>query len=601
MPRQYKRKLGARRYADYDPATLEEALQKVAEDGWSLRRASVEFQIPFGTLRNKFNGLRNRKTGGQKVFSENEEKAFISHASLCGEWGFPLTILDIRNLAKNYLDSKGRTITRFKENMPGKDWVYGLLERHKNEISQKLATNIKKCRANVSRETIVEYFENLRETLNDVPACNVFNYDETNLQDDPGKKKMLFRRGTKYPERVCNFTKTAITVMMCGSASGVLLPPYVIYKAERLWQQWVELGPKGDPCCNERCCSSGSRYNRTHHGWMDSQTFTEWFESCFLPHAKRLPGRKVLLGDNLSSHFTDIVLTQCQENDIAFVCLPKNSTHLTQPLDVGFFRPFKNAWRKVLTNWKATHKQQTSIDKKDFPHLLASTLAEMENTSDNAIKNDLISSFQATGIIPIDPERVLRKIPADDNDPRADVSETLLNYLQQQRFSAAPTRRNIKRQKLTVEPGRSVTANNDSSSESDVNEPVTNDNSDDEPLEEDVQEAVRHESEYFEPRIEDIEVGKFVLVKVLGGSRKKTVYRYTAVVQGMNSVEGIQEIEVLGLKSCDKSRKLFAPQPNDEFVADLEDVIAILPTPSVTNLNDKVTYSFEKEIDVFEM
>ncbi|KAJ8921309.1 hypothetical protein NQ315_013783 [Exocentrus adspersus] len=195
MPRQYKRKLGARRYANCDPATLEPALQKVAEDGWSLRRASAEYKIPFGTLRNTF-----------------REKTFIRHASLCGEWGFPLSILDVRNLAKNYLESKGRAITRFKDNMPGKDRVYGLLERHKNEISQKLATDIKK---------------NLRETLKDFLACNVFNYDKTNLQDDPGKKKMLFRRGTKYPERVCNFTRTAITVMMCGSASGVLLPPYL--------------------------------------------------------------------------------------------------------------------------------------------------------------------------------------------------------------------------------------------------------------------------------------------------------------------------------------------------------------------------------------
>lgn len=61
-------------YADYDAATLEVALLKVTDDGWS-------------------------------VFSKNEEKAFIKSASLCGEWGFPLSILDIRNLAKNYLDT----------------------------------------------------------------------------------------------------------------------------------------------------------------------------------------------------------------------------------------------------------------------------------------------------------------------------------------------------------------------------------------------------------------------------------------------------------------------------------------------------------------
>nr|CAH7752202.1 unnamed protein product [Callosobruchus chinensis] len=136
----------------------------------------------------------------------------------------------------------------------------------------------RKSRANISRDIIIEYFNNLKDTLKDVPACNVFNYDETNVQDDPGKQKMLFRRGTilcLYPEGICNFTKTATSIMMCGSASGVLLPPYIIYKAEKMWQQWTELGPKDEPCCNDRCCDLGSRYNRTHHGWIDAQTFTD--------------------------------------------------------------------------------------------------------------------------------------------------------------------------------------------------------------------------------------------------------------------------------------------------------------------------------------
>ena len=33
------------------------------------------------------------------------------------------------------------------------------------------------------------------------------NYDETNLSDEPGQKKCVFRRGINYPERVINFSK----------------------------------------------------------------------------------------------------------------------------------------------------------------------------------------------------------------------------------------------------------------------------------------------------------------------------------------------------------------------------------------------------------
>lgn len=119
---------------------------------------------------------------------------------------------------------------------------------------------------------------------------------------------------------------------------------------------------------------------------------------------------------NLSSHFTNEVLQLCEQNDIAFVCLPKNSTHLTQPLDVGFFRPFKLAWRTILSNWKTAHKLPASIDKRDFPQLLAATLSEMNKKSDeDAIKKDLISSFKAAGIVPLDPDHVLHRIPSENN------------------------------------------------------------------------------------------------------------------------------------------------------------------------------------------
>ena len=58
----------------------------------------------------------------------------------------------------------------------------------------------------------------------------------------------------KYPERVKDSTKTAISVMFCGNAAGQVLPCYVVYKAENLWSTWTEGGPKR------------TRYNRSSSG-----------------------------------------------------------------------------------------------------------------------------------------------------------------------------------------------------------------------------------------------------------------------------------------------------------------------------------------------
>ncbi|KAF7268676.1 hypothetical protein GWI33_018230 [Rhynchophorus ferrugineus] len=67
----------------------------------------------------------------------------------------------------------------------------------------------------------------------------------------------------------------------------------------------------------------------------------------------------------------------------------------------------------VLTNWKAAHKQQTSVDEEDFLHS-----RQNGKKSDNVINNDLINSFQATGIVRIDPystnKKKYKKLKAND-------------------------------------------------------------------------------------------------------------------------------------------------------------------------------------------
>lgn len=418
MPRRHKRKLGAGHYKDYNEDKMEKALQRVVDDEWSIRRAAKENNIPYGTLYNKFNGRHIQSVGHPTLFTLNEEKAIISAAVTCGDWRYPLLKADLQWIAKNYADSKGRILPNpVVNNKPGIDWVDSLLARHKDEVTRRVAANIKRSRASVGKETIKEYFINLGKTLENVPPSHIFNYDETNCTDVPGKKKN-YRRGIKYSEQICNYTKSATTVMMCISASGVLLPPYIVYRAERMWSTWTMNGPKGKPCCNLRCCKSGSRYNRTAHGWMEATTFTYWFTTCFLPHAKALEGKKVIIGDNLAAHFTDEVLRSCRENNIAFTCLPPNSTHLTQPLDVCYFRPMKMAWRDTLLEWKQRNPRLATVQKDEFPSLLKKTLIRMDkqttkdqDLNEGAIMKSIISSFEATGIVPINPERVLQKLP----------------------------------------------------------------------------------------------------------------------------------------------------------------------------------------------
>lgn len=113
------------------------------------------------------------------------------------------------------------------------------------------------------------------------------------------------------------------------SPHGVNLNPYVVYKAERLQQAWLEGGPLD------------VAYNRTKSGWFDAETFVDWFKKVALAYFRSLPHDepKVLIGDNLASYVNHELIPLCEENKISMVFLVPNATHLLQPLDVAVFAP----------------------------------------------------------------------------------------------------------------------------------------------------------------------------------------------------------------------------------------------------------------------
>lgn len=440
MPRKYIRKQGSRLYQDYTDETLHKAVEAV-KGGLSTRKAEKKFGVPRRTLGYKVKGEHASPVGRPTVLASEEEHCFKQHILAMSEYGFPLDTLDLRMAVKVYLDKKGVNVKQFANNCPGQEWCYSFLKRHK-DLTQRFSCNIKKKRAAISEETIRSYLSNLEKEVDGVPPSNIFNYDETNLTDDPGNKKIITKRGMKYPERVMNSSKASISLMYCGTASGVLLPPYVVYKAEHLWDSWCQGGPKG------------TRYNRTKSGWFDAVSFNDWFFSLALPTMKKLDGKKVLIGDNLSSHINPDVIKACEENNIVFVCLPPNSTHLTQPLDIAFFRPMKLKWRTLLSNWKRGEAARTrSVMPKDvFPRQLKELHAALAETAGTNLK----SGFRKAGIVPLQAEPILQRLPSKTSVDTSLVEETFMDALSALRSESCVEPKQ-KRKKVNVSPGKSIT------------------------------------------------------------------------------------------------------------------------------------------------
>lgn len=443
MPSKYSRKPGSRRYVDYSEADLAECLAAIRSKVLTQRAAADLYKIPRSTIKNKLAERFPNKPGRPTVFTEEEEAAFVAHITALSEYGFPLTDFDLKMIIKDYLESQGRNVANFKNNTPGKDWLKSFITRQRS-LTRRFANNIKRVRAAVSEAVISEFIENIKQELENVPPDNVYNYDETNLCDDPGKKRVLCRRGTKYPETVVNATKISFTVMFCGNAAGEHVPPFIIYKSEHLWSTWTENGPEG------------ARYNRTKSGWIDAVTFEDWFLNHLMPILKKKEGRKVVIGDNLSSHINTKVLSECENHNVSFVCLPPNATHILQPLDVAVFRPLKVKWRQTLLNWKDTQmgRNLPTTPKDQFPRLLKKALDSLTEPGQN-----LISGFKKAGIFPINKEEPLARLPKQDRVLNVDlVGNCFMQKLTQSRIEICPEKGTTRKRKLNVPPGKSICA-----------------------------------------------------------------------------------------------------------------------------------------------
>ena len=101
----------------------------------------------------------------------------------------------------------------------------------------------------------------------------------------------------------------------------------------------------------------GTKFNRTKSGWFDGGTFECFFNDILLPIIKKQEGAHAMIGDILSSHISESVVRKCERHNVKFLCLQPNSTHLTQPLEVAYFKPLKTSWCSILNDRLAKKSQ----------------------------------------------------------------------------------------------------------------------------------------------------------------------------------------------------------------------------------------------------
>lgn len=175
-----------------------------------------------------------------------------------------------------------------------------------------------------------------------------------------------------------------------GNASGQLAPPMIMYAYERIPKHIVLQVPHG------------WGIGKSESGWMTSESFYEYISNIFYPWliAQSIEFPVVLYLDGHKSHVTMPLTEFCREKAIILISLPPNSTHVMQPLDVGFFKPLKSSWKNAINKFKTENNNKT-LNKENFAPVLEQAFKAMPNL-ERIFKN----SFRASGLFPFDPSNV---------------------------------------------------------------------------------------------------------------------------------------------------------------------------------------------------
>jgi hypothetical protein len=189
-----------------------------------------------------------------------------------------------------------------------------------------------------------------------------------------------------------------ITLIAGINAIGWSILPFFILKAKHHDRAWYYNNPPD------------WRIGVSKNGWTTNELGLAWLQH-FIQHteARTVGSHRLLILDGHESHKSLAFQDLCEQNRIIALCMPLHASHILQPLDVGCFALLKQAYKTEINVLADSYINY--IDKRAF---LATFLAVYNKAIS---KNNILSSFRATGLVPLDPEVVLSKLEVKPRTP----------------------------------------------------------------------------------------------------------------------------------------------------------------------------------------
>jgi hypothetical protein len=211
----------------------------------SIRKCAYAFNIPYSTLalRLTTRTSRSKSHESQQILSTAEEETLLKAIIRLSKSGCPITLPLTRDLAEEIRLSRFRLSSTPTSYPPiSKRWI----DRFRNRYPELKTVYSRALDASrfegVSYPVINAYFDALTNLFleDPYPSDAIFNVDETGFAlGTTLPSKVLIRRGDTTAFKKISGRQEWITAIECIGASGVALPPLLIFKAKYTNTAWI--------------------------------------------------------------------------------------------------------------------------------------------------------------------------------------------------------------------------------------------------------------------------------------------------------------------------------------------------------------------------
>ncbi|KAK2940647.1 putative DDE superfamily endonuclease [Blattamonas nauphoetae] len=278
-----------------------------------------------------FQSKKKERGMGNRLLSDKEEEEVVQKAIDAFRTEKPWKLKDLRQTIHTDF---GITVSH--------NFHHRLLSRQEDKLKHERFKPREVYRMRANPADIERHNDEITKVFDETPWSFIFHTDESQYHawEDCSTQKFLVPVDQQSENHIpVSRSEKAMTLLPCLCLDGSSEIPFFVIGTTIDVLKMAQIGVvHGRDCLVYQSTSQ----------WVDSDLFTQWIERILVPTiyhrraALKLPDQKaVLITDGLKVHGTDEVRKILESHNIQLYLLPPNSSHLTQPCDLGIFGVWK--------------------------------------------------------------------------------------------------------------------------------------------------------------------------------------------------------------------------------------------------------------------